>query len=266
MIAYTPAKINIGLRILDKRADGFHNLDSYFYPVPLYDIIEIKAHDKDELVQTGILTSTIMEENLVYQALNLLRNDFEIPPLKIHLHKQIPVQAGLGGGSGNASGMLKLLNERFQLKIPKNDMLSYAAQLGSDCPFFIEGEPAHVSGRGEILAPLDLSLKGIYIAIIKAPVAMSTAKAFQLVNKSHEKLVDIQTISREEYQSLMTNDFESSFHQELPEVTIIKDQLLDSGAFYASLSGSGSAVFALFESQPHLQFDSSYFSWIGLLQ
>lgn len=266
MIAYTPAKINIGLRVLDKRADGFHNLDSYFYPVPLYDIIEIKIQDKDELIQTGILTSTAMEENLVYKALNLLRNDFEIPPLKIHLHKQIPVQAGLGGGSGNASGMLKLLNDYFQLNISKNKILSYAATLGSDCPFFIEERPVHISGRGEIIEPLSLSLQGVFIAIIKAPVAMSTAKAFQLVKKSNQKLVNIQSLARGEYQSLMSNDFESSFRQELPEVALIKDQLIEAGAFYASLSGSGSAVFALFESQPDLQFDSSYFSWLGLLQ
>ncbi|NPD47651.1 MULTISPECIES: 4-(cytidine 5'-diphospho)-2-C-methyl-D-erythritol kinase [unclassified Lentimicrobium] len=266
MIAYTPAKINIGLRILNKRADGFHNLDSYFYRVPLYDIIEIKTHDQDELVQTGVLTSTSMEENLVHKALNLLRKNFEIPPLKIHLHKQIPVQAGLGGGSGNASGMLKLLNNYFQLNISKREMLRYAGELGSDCPFFIEGKAAHVTGRGEIIEPIDFSLAGTYIAIIKAPVAMETARAFQLVNKSNKKLEDIQSIRKEEYQYFMLNDFESSFHQELPEVTIIKNLLMDSGAFYASLSGSGSAVFALFESKPHLQFDSSYFSWIGLLQ
>ena len=266
MIVYTPAKINIGLRILDKRADGFHNLDSYFYPVPLYDIIEIITYDRDELVQTGIHTSTSMVNNLVHKALKLLRKDYEIPTMKIHLHKQIPVQAGLGGGSGNASGMLKLLNDNFQLNISKKEMLKYAAELGSDCPFFIEEKAAHIKGRGEIIEPIDFSLAGIYIAIIKAPVAMSTARAFQLVNKSNKKLEDIQSLKKEEYQKLMVNDFESSFHQELPEITTIKDQMVDSGAFYASLSGSGSAVFALFEFKPHLQFDSSYFSWIGLLQ
>lgn len=266
MIAFTPAKINIGLRILDRRSDGFHNLDSYFYPVPLYDILEIKTQNTDELVQTGILTSTSMEENLVYKALSLLREYYRIPPLKIHLHKQIPVQAGLGGGSGNASGMLKLLNDSFQLNISKDKMLELAAELGSDCPFFIDAKAAHITGRGDIIEPLDFDLKGVFIAIVKAPVAMSTAKAFQLVNKSNKKLDDIVNLKREEYQYSMINDFESSFRQELPEVTMIKEQLINSGAFYASLSGSGSAVFALFESQANLQFDSSYFYWLGQLQ
>lgn len=266
MIAYTPAKINIGLRILDKRPDGFHNIDSYFYPVPLYDMIEIKTQETDELVQSGILTSTSMEENLVYKALKLLRNDFEIPPLKIHLHKQIPVQAGLGGGSGNASGMLKLINKHFQLGISNEDMLAYAVVLGSDCPFFIEEKAAHISGRGEIINRINFSLAGVYIAIIKAPVAMSTARAFQLVNKSNTHLEDILSLKKEEYQKMMPNDFESSFHQELPEVTSIKAQLIESGAFYASLSGSGSAVFALFHDKPTITFDSTYFCWQGLLQ
>ncbi len=266
MIAYTPAKINIGLRILDKRPDGFHNLDSYFYPVPLFDIIEIKTQNTDELVQTGVLTSTSMEENLVYKALSLLRNDFEIPPQKIHLHKQIPVQAGLGGGSGNASGMLKLLNEYFKLNIPKEKLLEYAAELGSDCPFFIDEKPAHITGRGEIIEEIDFSLKGVHIAIVKPPVAMSTAKAFQLVNRSNEDLKDILNLKKKEFQKQMSNDFETSFYQELPEVKTIKNQLLRSGAFYASLSGSGSAIFALFDTKPQLQLNSSYFYWSGLLQ
>lgn len=266
MIIFTPAKINIGLRILDKRPDGFHNLDSYFYPVPLYDILEIKTQNTDELVQTGILTSTSLEENLVYKALSLLREHYQIPPLKIHLHKQIPVQAGLGGGSGNASGMLKLLNGSLQLNISKDKMLEFAAELGSDCPFFIDAQAAHITGRGEIIKPLDFNLKDVFIAIVKAPVAMSTAKAFQLVKKSNKKLDDIRNLTKGEYQHSMINDFESSFRQELPEVTLIKEQLISSGAFYASLSGSGSSVFALFESRPNITFDPSYFYWLGQLQ
>ena len=261
MIAFTPAKINIGLRILNKRPDGFHNIDSYFYPVPLYDMIEIKTEDTDELVQTGILTSTSMEGNLVYKALKLLRNDYEIPPLKIHLHKQIPVQAGLGGGSGNAVGMLQLLNREFDLKIDHEQMLQYAAALGSDCPFFVNAQASRISSRGEVLRSINLSLKSCHIIIIKPHLSISTAEAFAAIKPSDMLLPEISSLRIEDYQNQLLNDFDIALSAKYPEIQEIKEWLLQQGAFMASLSGSGSAVFGLFEKKPMIEFPFDAFIW-----
>lgn len=266
MLVFSPAKINIGLRVLDKRPDGFHHLDSYFYPVPLYDIIEIKTQQADSLVQTGIASTANMEDNLVYKALGLLRESFNIPPLKTHLHKQIPVQAGLGGGSSNASAMLKLLNSSFQLKLSKSELMDLAAKLGSDCPFFIEEKAAHVSGRGESVDVIPFSLKGIYTIIIKPSISINTSHAFQAVKKGSEKLRPIIGMNYEDYTTYLDNDFEKGILIKHPEIKHIKETLTKAGAFYASLSGSGSAVFALFKSKPKINFDSSYFYWQGQLQ
>jgi len=261
MIIFTPAKINLGLRVLEKREDGFHNLDSYLYAIPLYDIIEILPHQSDELVQTGIPSSATIKNNLVYQALELLRNDYEIPPLKIHLHKQIPVQAGLGGGSGNAVGMLQLLNREFDLKIDHEQMLQYAAALGSDCPFFVNAQPCRISSRGELFSSTHLSLKSIHIIVIKPHLAISTAEAFSVIKPSAMSLPEITSINRKDYQNQLLNDFDIALSAKYPEIQEIKEWLLQQGAFMASLSGSGSAVFGLFEKKPMIEFPFDAFIW-----
>lgn len=265
MIIFTPAKINLGLRVLEKRSDGFHNLDSYIYAIPLYDILEIFPQSTDELIQTGIISSTSIHDNLVYKALLLLRKHYEIPSLKIHLHKQIPVQAGLGGGSGNAVGMLQLLNHEFHLKIGEGEMLAYAAELGSDCPFFVKAQACRMSSKGDLLTGVEFSLKPYYIVIIKPQLSISTAEAFASIQPSAALLPDILALSKDEYQNQLINDFDVFLSRKQEEIGAIKSWLLAQGAFMASLSGSGSAVFGLFKEKPPLDIPFDAFVWQGSL-
>lgn len=266
MIEYAPAKINIGLKILNKREDGFHNLHSYFYPVPLFDLLEIQQYKKDLLIQTGLISTTTAKDNLVYKALVLLRHYFDIPPLKIHLHKQIPFQAGLGGGSGNAISFIKLVSKVFKFTLSPSQWLVLANALGSDCPFFIHAVPSEVKGKGEIVKPIAWSLKGIKIIIIKPNISVKTSEAFQNINTDKDILKDICTVSLKEYQNTFENQFEENLVPKYPFITEIKNKLLQSGAFYVSLSGSGSAVFGLFHKMVKINFSSSYFVWKGELQ
>ena len=267
MIAFAPCKINIGLRIHSKREDGFHNLESYFYPIPLYDILEIHNSSFDELVQTGIISTMKMEDNLVYKAILLLRKTYFFPPVKIHLHKQIPFQAGLGGGSSNAIACLKLLSSFFKLNIPNSIMMKMALVLGSDCPFFINAGAAKIAGRGENITPIDLSLSGKFMMIIKPNFSIDTKEAFQN-NKwnNTQPLANILKIELSQWQNEYSNDFENILEKTHPEIKKIKSQLIEHGAIYASLSGSGSTVFGIFETRKYIEFDPSYFTWFGVLQ
>lgn len=266
MIAYSPAKINIGLRILNKREDGYHNLHSYFYPVPLYDLLEVQESKTDELVQTGLISTTEMHDNLVYKALVLLRNYCNIPPLKIHLHKQIPFQAGLGGGSGDAITFIKLVLNKFNCSINKTQWKQISEKLGSDCPFFIQAIPSEVSGRGEIVKPISWSLSGVNIIIVKPNIAVKTSDAFKNIITNNQLLEDIETAKLSDYQKKFGNQFESSIFTKHPTLSHIKEKLIQSGAFYSSLSGSGSTVFGLFYKPVKINFSSSYFVWNGILQ
>lgn len=265
MMIFTPAKINLGLRVLHKRGDGFHDLDSYIYAIPLYDILEIRTYSSDELVQTGIASSASMEDNLVFKALELVRKTVDIPPLKIHLHKQIPVQAGLGGGSGNAVGMLQLLNREFNLGIAHNQMMYDAALLGSDCPFFVKAQPSRISSRGEQLEAIGFSLKDYHIVIVKPTLSISTAEAFAAIKPSNHLLPDLLSLPTGEYQNQLVNDFDVALTEKHPEKEEIKNKLLQKGAFMACLSGSGSAVFGLFKEKVQIEFPSDYFVWQGRL-
>lgn len=266
MIAYSPAKINIGLNILDKRPDGYHNIHSYFYPVPLYDLIEIRPSTKDQLVQTGFIATSNMEDNLVIKTLVLLREKYNIPSLKIHLHKQIPFQAGLGGGSGNVITLIKLILEKFNFRLTEPEWLRIAEAMGSDCPFFIHAKPSEIKGRGEKVNLIDWTLKGLKILIVKPPLSISTKNAFSKVENQNKTLNNIAAYPIHDYQKVFHNQFESLIVSEHPEIGKIKNKLMQSGALYASLSGSGSAVFGLFRTAVKIKFDSSYFVWSGELQ
>lgn len=267
MIAFAPCKINIGLKILGKRGDGFHNLDSFLYPVPFYDIIEIHESKKDELLQTGLISTQDLEENLVYKSLCKLRVHYKIPPLKIHLHKQIPFQAGLGGGSSDAVAMLKLLNKAYDLNINKEKMYDLASELGSDCAFFVESQASRISGRGDQVYPIDLSLKGKFIVIVKPPFSVSTAQAFQEIKlENRDLLPNLNEIDLENWKEIFTNDFQAFTQNKYPETSNIIKTFHDHGAFYTSMSGSGSAVFGLFHFPVKIKFDKSFFNWTGQLQ
>jgi 4-diphosphocytidyl-2-C-methyl-D-erythritol kinase len=269
MIAFCPAKINLGLQILEKRPDNYHNIDSYFIPVPLFDLLEIKRKDKgdaDEFVSSGFVSTTTIADNLVFKAISLIRNYFPIPPLQIHLHKQIPVQAGLGGGSSDAVGTIKLIDALLELKMSKEMLWNLALQLGSDCPFFVDALPARVGGRGEIINTVSNFLKEKFLVIIKPFQSVKTQTAFQNIEPINRPLHQIANISFNDFQSLLPNHFEAFVAIEIPDILLIKKKLIESGAFMASLTGSGSAVYGLFHFQPKIQFNQGYFVWKGKIQ
>jgi len=253
MIGFPNAKINIGLNITEKRADGFHNLETVFLPVGWCDALEFVVADEVHFSSSGINLSGDAESNLVMKAYRLLQNDFDLPPLKIHLHKQIPFGAGLGGGSADSAFMLSMLNRQFKLKLCNEDLERYAAQLGSDCPFFIRNSPVFASGRGEIMEPIRPSLNGWFILLVKPPVEVSTAKAFQWVvpGKPSNSLKSLIQLPVAKWKDQVVNQFEHSVFQSYPEIRAVKQRLYELGAGYASMSGSGSCVFGLFKALPY---------------
>lgn len=259
MIAFAPCKINIGLQVKAIRADGYHELSSVFYSVQLHDIIEIvenkTSDEKCTFTSSGIQTNANNSDNLCVKAYRLLDNDFNIPPVLMHLHKQIPVGAGLGGGSSDASQVLKMLNEKFKLNLSTEALLNYAAMLGSDCPFFIKSSPQIATGRGEILNDTALDLKGYYLLLVKPDIFISTKEAYSLVvpkppqfNLSHLKVSDIAN-----WKNYVVNDFEDALFIKYPLLKEIKNFLYKSGAVYAAMSGSGSAMFGVFAINPQAE-------------
>jgi 4-diphosphocytidyl-2-C-methyl-D-erythritol kinase len=252
MISFPNAKINLGLYITEKRQDGFHNLETVFFPVGWSDALEFVLADKFQFTASGIPISGDPEANLVVKAYRLLQKDFDVPVLKIHLHKQIPFGAGLGGGSSDAAFMLRMLNKTFELGLDEGALLKYAAILGSDCPFFIQNKPVYATGRGEIMQETTVSLNGMFILLVKPLVEVATAKAFQFVvpKKSEVSLPELLCLPVSEWKEKVVNQFESSVFQQYPEIGLVRQKLYDSGAVYASMSGSGSCVFGLFSELP----------------
>ena len=253
MIVFPNAKINLGLRILNRRNDGYHNIQSIMVPVKLCDVLEVvkSAHAEDHFSLSGLPVEGASEDNLCIKALGLLRKDFAIPAVEIYLHKCIPTGAGLGGGSSDAAFMLRLLNSKFQLKLSHDRLLSYAAKLGSDCPFFMHSKPMIASSKGEILSDTDLQLHDVFILIVKPEVSMNTAEAYSLIKPSEVSTEVISNLSnRNTWRNTIKNAFEPFVFNRYPELEKIKEKLYSLGAFYASMSGSGSAIYGLFDSQP----------------
>lgn len=253
MITFPNAKINLGLNIVEKRADGYHNLETIFYPINLQDALEVKRlHDSDKPYDLHIMGNPIegeTKENLVIKAYLLLAKDFDLPAIDVHLFKHIPTQAGLGGGSADCAFMIKILNEKFKLGISLEQMEAYAAKLGADCAFFIRNEPVFATGIGNIFEPIRLSLSGHYIIIVKPNIEVSTRDAFALI-KPHRPVVCLKDSIKqplETWKDSIKNDFEDSVFAKYPEIGAIKQKLYDMGAVYASMSGSGSAVYGIFD-------------------
>lgn len=267
MILFPPAKINLGLRILRKRADGYHDLDTVFYPTSLTDVLEILPAHTTELKLTGIVPPGNSDDNLCIKAWQLLKSDFpELPSVYMHLHKNIPTGAGLGGGSADGAYALRGLNEKFQLGRSREELITYAAKLGSDCPFFLYDEPCIGAGRGEILTPLAFSLKDYHIVLVNPGIHLSTKEAFAGVvpNENNKPVSGIITQPIETWQGELINDFEASVFPNHPEISHIKQQLLDAGAVYASMSGSGSTVYAIFREKPEqLMMEDRYVIYKG---
>jgi len=262
MLTFPCAKINLGLNITSKREDGYHNLETIFYPVPLTDALEVKLMHDDfpsdepcDLKITGNAVDCDEKNNLVVKAYTLLAQDFKLPRVHTHLVKRIPMQAGLGGGSADGAFMIRLLDERFRLNMGIAEMERYASRLGSDCAFFITAEPSFGTGRGEVLEPVNIAeqnLQGYYIAIVKPAIAVSTREAFkQIICRQPEHCCrDIVRQPVETWKTVLTNDFEEPAFKQHPELADIKQRLYDLGAVYAQMSGSGSAFFGLFRTEP----------------
>lgn len=269
MICFPNAKINLGLNIVSKREDGYHNLETIFYPIAIKDALEIipAKNGKDSFTESGIKVDSLPENNLVLKALRLMREQYQISPIEIHLLKKIPFGAGIGGGSADASFMLKLLNEKFELNVPDNDLASLARKLGADCPFFVYNKPLFASGIGEVFENIELDLKRYYFVLVKPNIHISTKEAFALINpqKTIISLKEIATKTTEEWKHLMRNDFEKSIFPQYPEIQKIKDKLYEMNAIYASMSGSGSSVFGIFDNKVDLAniFPKEYYVWQG---
>lgn len=266
MVVFPNAKINLGLDIVSKREDGYHNISSCFYPIPFSDILEVLPSKTLSFKSTGIDIPGNSDENLCLKAFKLLQNDFDISPVQIHLHKIIPIGAGLGGGSADASFTLKCLNELFQLQINDESLEKYASQIGSDCPFFIKNKPVIAEGTGNVFSTINLDLKGKYLVLFYPNIHIGTAEAYSGVSPALPS-VSVKNIIESEltsWQGRLKNDFEDSIFPNHPAIQKLKTQLIESGALYASMTGSGSAVFGIFQTKPQLN-NRDHLAWEGYI-
>jgi 4-diphosphocytidyl-2-C-methyl-D-erythritol kinase len=256
MVTFPPCKINLGLQVLAKEPDGYHSIATCFYPLPFEDALEILPASELKFTQSGIAIPGKAENNICLKAYHLLAADHKIPPVHIHLHKVIPTGAGLGGGSADGAYTLRLLNEIFSLNLPNDRLEAYSRRLGSDCAFFLQGLPMIGTGRGDKLEPVSVSLKGKYLRLYKPDIHISTAVAYSGVvpKKSRESIAEILTMPIPQWRERLKNDFEESVFAEYPVVEQIKHELYASGAIYASMSGSGSAVFGIFDKDKPVEF------------
>ncbi|MDA0314366.1 MAG: 4-(cytidine 5'-diphospho)-2-C-methyl-D-erythritol kinase [Bacteroidetes bacterium] len=268
MITFPNAKINLGLHITQKRRDGYHDIESCMVPIPLCDALEMILDKKSSWTVTGLAVPGDPKYNLILKAEKLLKKDYQgLPRLQVHLHKQIPMGAGLGGGSADGAFALKLMNNLFDLHLDDFFLEEYAAELGSDCSFFIQNTPKIVRGRGEILEPGPVSLQGSYLVLIHPGIHVGTKEAYAgvtpvLPKNSLEEILG----NRSRWKEELVNDFEKSVFQAYPEIAGIKASLYQIGAYYASMSGSGSSVFGLFDQKPALlSWPAHYFVYESLL-
>jgi 4-diphosphocytidyl-2-C-methyl-D-erythritol kinase len=265
MLRFPNSKLNLGLRILRKRADGFHDIDTAFYPLDWCDAIELLENPNGEepvrISFSGIPVSGEASQNLVYRAWKMISHIHKIPPVKIHLHKNIPMGAGLGGGSADAAFIIKMLDEKFNLQLGTKKMEALASELGSDCAFFIKNKPLLASGKGDQFSEAKVSLDNYYIMVAYPGIHSNTAEAYHGVQPddagpSVAEVLD--NFPPEKWKDHLVNHFEKSVFARYPEIEKLKMQLYESGAVYASMSGSGSAVFGIFEKKPHVTFPPHY--------
>lgn len=260
MIDFPCAKINLGLNITEERADGYHNLETVFFPIPICDALEIKTMDERfpsnvacDLKVTGNNVCCNENDNLIVKAYNMIAADFEIPRVHAHLYKNIPSEAGLGGGSSDAAYMIRLLDQRFRINIGNAEMEKYAARLGADCPFFITAEPSYAEGIGEILSPVNITdnnLEGYSLVVVKPQIAVSTKEAFSSITPRKPLMCCREIVAQpiETWKDALCNDFEESVFGIYPQLNDIKNRIYTLGAAYAQMSGSGSSLFGIFKS------------------
>jgi 4-diphosphocytidyl-2-C-methyl-D-erythritol kinase len=270
MISFPNAKINLGLDVVERRNDGYHNISSCFYPIPLKDILEINLSHAFSFNISGIQIPGDPGNNLVVKAYKILKNDFNLSPVSIHLHKNIPMQSGLGGGSSDGAYALQMLNELFELFLDDSVISEYASMLGSDCPFFVYNVPSIISGRGEDVEEIDLDLKGYYICIIKPDISISTQDAYQNIQPGIPAHPVSSILSDQEignWKEVLKNDFEKVIFNLHPGLSELKSKIYEMGALYVSMSGSGSAFYGIFKDPPSFkgEFPQNYFYWVGNL-
>ncbi len=272
MVHFPNGKINIGLQITGKRPDGYHDLQTIFYPINIKDIVEIisSPYDGNEITfsSSGLTVDGETTNNLCIKAYQLIKKDYPyLPPIKLHLHKNIPMGAGLGGGSADGAFTLKLLNEKFDLNLSANKLIEYALTLGSDCPFFICNTPSYATGRGELLHPISLNLAEYSILIVNPNIHINTAWAFKELTLKVPSIELAQAIKEPilNWKEFITNDFEEPVFKSYPAISELKNYLYHNGAIYASMSGSGSTVFGIFENnvKREINLPETYFhKWV----
>ena len=250
MIAFPNAKINLGLNITARRPDGYHDIESCFFPVGWSDALEIVPAPQFSFTSTGIDIPRSEGGNLCIRAYDILKEDYDLPPVQMHLHKNIPIGAGLGGGSADCAYTLKLLNNLFQLSLTDDQLESYASRLGSDCPFFVRNKTVLASGTGTTFSSVNLDLSAYHIQIVYPGIHISTGEAYSVIRPTvpAHNIRDILTkTSFENWRSQLKNDFEAPLFDRYPELKTIKEKLYDHGALYASMTGSGSAIYGIFD-------------------
>ncbi len=255
MIIFPNAKINIGLNVINRREDGYHNLETIFYPIKINDVLEVIEADELSFESAGLEIPGRMEDNLCVKGYHLLKKDFDLPPVKIFLYKHIPIGAGLGGGSADAAFFIRLLNEKFTLGLSDEQMIGYARVLGADCAFFIKNKPVFAMGIGDEMELIDLHLSKYKIALVMPPVHVSTGEAYRGVRPSvpERSLRELIQLPVSEWKNHIKNDFEESVFKNHPTIRGVKAALYQAGAIYASMSGSGASVFGIFEEKPDLR-------------
>ncbi|MCQ6958015.1 4-(cytidine 5'-diphospho)-2-C-methyl-D-erythritol kinase [Mucilaginibacter aquariorum] len=255
MIVFPNAKINIGLNIIARRPDGYHDLETVFYPVKINDVLEVIEADKLSFESSGLDIPGRLEDNLCIKGYHLLKKDHDLPPVKIHLHKNIPIGAGLGGGSADAAFFIKLMNDKFELGLSLERMEDYARVLGADCAFFIQSKPVFAFEKGDELEPINLDLSAYKIVLVMPDEHVSTAEAYRGVKPApvSESLYDLIKTPLTAWRGHIKNDFEGHIFRDHPVIRGVKAELYEYGALYASMSGSGASVFGIFENTPNLQ-------------
>jgi 4-diphosphocytidyl-2-C-methyl-D-erythritol kinase len=256
MIAFPNAKINLGLNIISKRPDGYHNLETVFYPIQIKDALEVIEAKEMSFESTGIEIPGYANENLCLQAYHLLRADFDLPNIAIHLHKNIPIGAGLGGGSADAAFFIKLINEKFQLSLDAYAMENYCRVLGADCAFFIANKPIFAYDKGDVFEEIELDLSNYHLALVMPSVHVSTGEAYRGVKPQQPEisLKDLIKLPVDQWQGKVKNDFENHILENHPQIRDVKIALLEAGALFALMSGSGASVYGIFDKKADLSF------------
>ncbi|MFT2010624.1 4-(cytidine 5'-diphospho)-2-C-methyl-D-erythritol kinase [Pontibacter sp. 13R65] len=269
MLDFPNAKLNLGLLVTSKRPDGFHNLQSCFYPVKWCDALEVLPASEETFTMSGLPVPGNPNSNLILKAYKLLQQDYKLPPVHLHLHKVIPMGAGLGGGSADAAFTLKLLNVLFELSLNEDALEDYARKLGSDCAFFIRNKPVLAVEKGDVFKPIELDLTGYSCVVVYPGIHITTAEAYGNINPKEPEIGLDELIQQDvsTWRNTLKNDFEDALFPKYPALAVLKENLYEAGAVYASMTGSGSAVYGLFKGEVpvNLIFPDNYLVWKGLL-